>query len=94
MQTESGIKAVAEYADAIGPWISLVRQDDGKNTSLVRLAHASGLLVHVYTLRKDSLPKFAESFEQALSMLRECQVDGLFTDFADLAVHYFSNRTV
>lgn len=94
MQTEEGIKEVAQYVDAIGPWMPLVRQEDGKNTNLVQLAHASGLLVHVYTLRKDSLPKFAESFEQALSMLRECQVDGLFTDFADLAVHYFSNRTV
>ena len=94
MHTEEGIREVAQYVDAIGPWMPLVRQEDGKNTNLVQLAHASGLLVHVYTLRKDSLPKFAESFEQALSMLRECQVDGLFTDFADLAVHYFSNRTV
>ena len=72
----------------------LVRQEDGKNTNLVQLAHASGLLVHVYTLRKDQLPSYAESFAHALSLLKESQVDGLFTDFADLAVEYFANRIV
>ena len=33
MQTEEGFKEIAQYVDAIGPWMPLVRQEDGKNTN-------------------------------------------------------------
>jgi len=62
------------------------------DTGLVELAHAAGLLVHAYTLRKDALPQYAESFQQALSQLEESKIDGLFTDFTDLAVEHFANQ--
>jgi len=90
MQTEAGLKEIATYADAIGPWIPHVRQQS--DTGLVELAHAAGLLVHAYTLRKDALPQYAESFQQALSQLEESKIDGLFTDFTDLAVEHFANQ--
>lgn len=94
MRTEAGIKTIAEYADAIGPWMPHVRLESGepaKNTKLVELAHAAGLLVHVFTLRKDALPPYAESFNEVLSLMRESEVDGVFTDFTDLAVEYFAD---
>lgn len=92
MRTEVGIKKIAEYADGIGPWMPHVRKplgEQSEDTGLVQLAHQSGLLVHVFTLRRDSLPTYATSFDQALSLMNSSKVDGVFTDFPDLAVKYF-----
>lgn len=80
---------IAQYADGIGPKIEQVVETDTKGvpraTSLVAEAHAVGLEVHPYTLRKDDLPKFARDFVHACHVLcEEAQVDGVFTDFPDL----------
>ena len=85
------------YADGIGPWMPHVREETGvrgsKNTRLVGFAHEAGLLVHVFTLRKDPLPGYASTFNEALSQVKASNVDGLFTDFPDLAVDYFDRKT-
>ncbi|SEM47361.1 glycerophosphoryl diester phosphodiesterase [Luteibacter sp. UNCMF331Sha3.1] len=59
MMTPEGLKAIAAYADAIGPSIrSIVPLDkDGRlaaATTLVRDAHAAGLEVHPYTFRPEN----------------------------------------
>ena len=59
MMTPAGLKAIAVYADAIGPSTrSIVPLDaDGRlaaPTSLVRDAHAAGLEVHPYTFRPEN----------------------------------------
>ena len=53
---------------------------------MVERARAAGLLVHPYTFRRDELPEGIASFEELLGLfLEDVGVDGLFTDFPDLA---------
>jgi len=63
MVTAEGLKAIAAYADGVGPHWSLVVPNDGDKllpaTTLVTDAHAAGLLVHPWTVRAENyfLPK-------------------------------------
>lgn len=92
LRTAEGLKQIAEYADGVGPWMPHVLTGlDSKGepvlTELVKDAHASGLKVHPYTFRADSLPGYAESFDQVLRLFTEyADVDGVFSDFPDRAV--------
>lgn len=96
MSTAAGLKDVAKYADGIGP--SLQRIVTGKNadssiafTNLVQDAHAAGLQVHPYTFRADSLPPYAENIDELFDIfVKHGKIDGLFTDFPDLAIQYRS----
>ena len=94
MRTEAGINDVAGYADGIGPEITQVlRWPAGGgaviDTGLTRLAHAHHLRVHPYTFRMDQLPPNASNATNVLDALfKVAQVDGLFSDFTDIAVAY------
>ncbi len=93
MRTVDGLKIIATYADAIGPAINQILTADAASavtvTSLVADAHATGLLVHPYTVRKDALPAYANSFDDLMELLfTRAGVDGVFTDFPDLAVKF------
>lgn len=93
-KSSSRLRQIAEYADGIGPSMSLVVRgvdDSGKPilTDLVETAHAVGLEVHPYTFRADVLPAYANTFEQVLQIFFEdAHVDGIFTDFPDLAASF------
>ena len=54
----SGLKAISAYAQGIGPEKGLVVPNDGKEllppTGLVPMAHAVGLKVHPWTVRKEN----------------------------------------
>ncbi len=55
MITPTGLAEVAQYADGIGPWLGHVLDPATMQpTSLVRDAHAAGLKVHPWTLRKEN----------------------------------------
>ncbi len=54
MMSPSGLAEVAEYADGIGPWLGHVLEADGSPKTLVSDAHAAGLKVHPWTLRKEN----------------------------------------
>jgi glycerophosphoryl diester phosphodiesterase len=95
--TPAGLREVARYADAIGPFKTLVVPvKDGlpaEPTSLVALARAEGLGVHVWTLRPENvfLPQGlrkapasdptvrGDSVAEILAYLR-AGTDGFFTD--------------
>jgi glycerophosphoryl diester phosphodiesterase len=84
------LAAIAGYANAIGPAISLTWPDRG----LVRAAHELGLLVHPFTFRADGLPPDFTSFSGLVSAFVDgLGVDGLFTDFPDLVVQQLGRRT-
>ena len=87
MRTDSGLAAVATYADGIGPSIPHVlsgRDQRGYTvTSLVADAHRNALVVHPYTRRADALPPYADSFEGLTRALLSAGIDGVFTDFPD-----------
>lgn len=92
LRSDEGLAAVADYADAIGPWlrqlyVSEPINGDPVSSGLASRAHAAGLAVHPYTFRADAIePGFADF----ASMVRWCHanlaIDGLFTDFPDLAL--------
>jgi glycerophosphoryl diester phosphodiesterase len=92
--TPAGLKEVAAFADGIGPPKGCIVPADGQGrllppTTLVRDAHAAGLLVHAYTFRAE--PKFLpagyggdalKEYEQFFGL----GIDGVFSDQPDLAV--------
>lgn len=80
MLTKEGLKAIAKYADGIGP-------EKGRITLISVLeAHDAGLLVHPYTFRKDSLPSNYSSLNNEIEEFYwKIGVDGVFTDFPDIA---------
>ncbi|MEO1244090.1 MAG: glycerophosphodiester phosphodiesterase [Pseudomonadota bacterium] len=91
MLTEDGLREVAAVADGIGPWLNQLYElepIDGcpVSSGVVARAHAAGLLVHPYTFRADALPAGFEDFDALLRFfIDELAIDGLFTDFPDLA---------
>jgi glycerophosphoryl diester phosphodiesterase len=92
------LKDIATYADGIGPEKRLivpVRPDGtlGPPTDLVARAHALGLLVHAWTLRSEAqfLPAgYKGNAEEEYRHFRAAGVDGLFTDFPDVAAKVYS----
>jgi hypothetical protein len=98
MILSSGLKLIAGYADGIGPSIQhIVKniQQDGQPilSSLVQDAHKLNLKVHPYTLRTDRLPPQVINFDHLLRILfLDANVDGIFTDFPDLAVDFLRNH--
>jgi glycerophosphoryl diester phosphodiesterase len=94
LTTPAGLAEIAEYADGIGPNKRLIvpAGPDGRlgaPTSLVEDAHRAGLLVHPWTFRSDGAFLAAEyegKPEREYDQFFSLGVDGVFSDFADLAV--------
>jgi glycerophosphoryl diester phosphodiesterase len=88
-----GLKKIGEYADGIGPEKRLVVPVNpdgslGTPTDLVARAHAAGLVVHIWTIRvdKEFLPAGYQGHPEAeFEQFRQLGVDGVFTDFPDVA---------
>ncbi len=98
LRTAQGLDDIASFADGIGPWLHQIyrgRDEAGapRFTDLVPLAHERGLVVHPYTLRADELPRGVASFDELMDILvAGAGVDGVFTDFPDLALRYLQRR--
>ena len=102
MVTPEGLRTIAAYADAIGPAKALIvpRDSAGESlppTSLVADAHAAGLRVHPWTFRSENyflpaelrvgiLPMGHGKAEDEVRRFLELGVDGVFSDFPDVAV--------
>ncbi|MBH1936778.1 glycerophosphodiester phosphodiesterase [Streptomyces sp. AV19] len=99
--TPKGLKWVAGFADGIGPWLDTIipRDKDGrltKPTTLVRDAHAAGLILHPYTMRNENnfLPAdfrrgtdpgaYGDAFA-AFKTYFATGIDGIFSDNCDTA---------
>ena len=100
MMSASGLKAVATYANGVGPdWSMIVPIVDGGlglPTALVANAHAAGLQVHPYTVRAENYflppklrigndPAAHGTVDAVYHALFAAGVDGLFSDFPGLA---------
>jgi len=96
--SQEQIEKAATYCDGLGVLLTLVvsgKTEDGKPsvTELVRMSHANGLQVHVWTFRTDALPDFAETPEQLLEWLTvDSGVDGIFSDQPDFVLKWRSQR--
>jgi glycerophosphoryl diester phosphodiesterase len=94
LATPDGLREIATYADGIGPYKRLIVPEDANKalmapTSLVENAHAAGLLVHPYTFRNEAQYLAKEYGGDPAAEYRqffELGVDGLFSDFPDIAV--------
>jgi glycerophosphoryl diester phosphodiesterase len=94
LRTPAGLRKMRRYADGIGAAKEMILRagPDGRvapATSLVRDAHAAGLLVHIWTIRSDTpfLPAMWQGDQAAeLEAFRAAGIDGLFTDFPGNAV--------
>lgn len=84
------MKAIAEYAEGVGPSIPALVQWSGgdsrpRSNGLVEAAHAAGLKIHPYTVRVDQLPPWSKDVDALHDVLfNTLRVDGVFTDFPDL----------
>jgi glycerophosphoryl diester phosphodiesterase len=97
---EEGLKAIAAYADGIGPEKKMlvpVAADGSLKaaTDLVERAHRAGLLVHVWTVRPE--PQFLPAgykgdVRAEFLQLRQLGVDGVFTDVPDLAAAAYRGK--
>ncbi len=103
--TPEGLKGVATYADGLGPEKTMVVPQDKQTllptTSLVKDAHAAGLLVHPWTVRAEnyflpatlrkgnaSAPDYLAQRGDVTAVLKALYaagVDGVFSDFPGLA---------
>ncbi|KAI3345903.1 glycerophosphodiester phosphodiesterase [Clostridium botulinum] len=95
MLSAKGLKEIAKFADGVGPCTDQILDENGNqkksalvaNANFVKDSHANNLEIHPYTVRKDDLPKYAKDADQFIrKLLFEVNVDGLFTDFADIGV--------
>jgi glycerophosphoryl diester phosphodiesterase len=97
----AGLKAIAAFADGVGPEWPLVIPTAGGTlgapTPLVRDAHAAGLVVHPWTVRAENFflpqalrrgtnPADHGDVGAVFKALWASGVDGLFSDFPGLAV--------
>ncbi|SDJ90331.1 glycerophosphodiester phosphodiesterase [Streptomyces indicus] len=94
-----GLKWIASYAQGLGPTLDLIIPRDASGrltqpTTLVRDAHAAGLILHPYTMRNENtfLPAefrrgtVASDYGDALGAFKvwfETGIDGIFTDNPD-----------
>ena len=102
MVRPEGLRDIAAYARGIGVHKGLVIPRDGGErslppTSLVRDAHAAGLLVHVWTLRAENSflpaelrrglePSARGDMAGEARLFLEAGVDGCFTDHPAIGV--------
>jgi glycerophosphoryl diester phosphodiesterase len=101
MLDAAGLKRIAAYADGIGPEKRLVVPigadgSVGAPTDLLQRAHAAGLLVHIWTIRVDKqfLPAgYHGRAEAEFEQFRDLGVDGIFTDFPDVAAKVLRNTS-
>ena len=100
--TPEALRAIAEYADAVGPnKVHIVPRDEADAslpaTRFVADAHAAGLLVHPYTFRRENSflpaelrrgedPAAPGDLAAELRQYFALGVDGVFSDFPDVAV--------
>ena len=96
MATPAGLRAIARYADGVGPAKALILARDASGraaqpTRFVSDAHAAGLLVHPWTfrpenaflpadLRRGSEPGATGDLVSEIGRFLDLGVDGFFTD--------------
>lgn len=96
MASPEGLKAIAAYADGVGPNKALVIPRTmlgnlGKPTSLVADAHKAGLAVHPWTFRRENYflplaqksgidPRGAGNIQAEIRTYLQTGIDGIFSD--------------
>jgi glycerophosphoryl diester phosphodiesterase len=82
-----GLRALAAYVYGIGPEKRLVMPASGSATSLVADAHAAGLKVHIWTIRREAQfvgERFGGDVAAEVAAFRAAGVDGVFADHPEV----------
>jgi glycerophosphoryl diester phosphodiesterase len=91
LKSPAGLAQLTATVDGIGPWLHQLYRLSGSgdrkpvSSGLVGAAHAANLEVHAYTFRADELPPGFSGFPDLVRWFVALGIDGLFTDFPDLA---------
>ncbi|HEX3130719.1 MAG TPA: glycerophosphodiester phosphodiesterase [Thermoanaerobaculia bacterium] len=93
LATPEGLAGISTYADGIGPNKRMIVPAGPdlrllSPTTLIEDAHRAGLVVHPWTMRSDGpflAPDYEGDPEREYEQLLGLGVDGLFSDFPDLA---------
>lgn len=91
MVTPDGLAEIAEYADGIGVDLRLAFEGSDQAARKLGNAHDHGLLVHVWTVRRENAflpveyrrrggPADSGCAEVLIAMLQRIGIDGVFTD--------------
>lgn len=90
---------IAQYADGMGPAYKMLFDLEHTKlghivvNDLVKEAHAHGMVVHPYTIRKDALPEYVHNVDELYqAVLIDADADGVFTDFPDLGVGFLQKQ--
>ncbi len=75
-----------DVADGFGLYKALLFDKDLFPSGVVEQLHQAEKVIHVWTVRSDSLPNGIATPEQELKLLLSTGIDGLFTDFPGTAV--------
>lgn len=78
-------EAFADVIDGVGPAKSLLVTPTYEDSGFVARAHALGLPVHAWTHRADRVPPGIADSRDELRVLFGLGIDGIFTDFPDMA---------
>ncbi|MGF1902292.1 glycerophosphodiester phosphodiesterase [Aliivibrio sifiae] len=98
MFQSDGMAKVAVYADGIGPWKSMLVDDESTKDNIIikplmKQAKDASLVVLPFTFRAepDRIAAYATSFEDMLDVFyNKVKVDGIFTDYPDKAVSFLN----
>nr|WP_174506394.1 glycerophosphodiester phosphodiesterase [Acinetobacter sp. Marseille-Q1620] len=80
MATPAGLKAVAKYAQGVGPYKDYIIPDNTQTpTSFVKDAHAAGLKIHPYTFRPENnfVPKDFKCSAAEKDAAKRCEIGAL-----------------
>ena len=97
--SQEGLKNISTFAHGIGPWADQLIVFDESNQQIMPSqlyfnAKQLGLLMHPYTFRIDSLPRYAKDYNNLIKIFLDyIQVDGLFTDFPDITINYLKKNS-
>lgn len=99
LQTPEGLAEVAKYATIYAPNFNLlaVPQADGGYavSGLADAVRKTGMRLHSWTLRVDALPKGFKTADDVLNVaFGQLKLDGLFSDFPDVAVQYLKTHNL
>lgn len=99
LKSKAGLTEIAKVAQGIGPsihqliYLNTSKDDSPSITQLsVKDAQSLGLQVHPYTFRKDDLPKGYTEEKLLKQLFNDLKVDGLFSDFTDIAVRFLEKE--
>jgi len=82
-ETKFSFYDIAEFADGVGPYKKLLKDENGQFNNFIKEAHEAKLAVHPWTFRDDDVGEGYDNSRDEIADYCAHHVDGFFTDFTD-----------